>query len=259
MLIDLASPVFEYKTLAHISDLHIGRWSRSFKSTVLLYQTLIKQKVDYVVVSGDVTENGRLAEYRIFNEIFSDLIGQGRVFLVPGNHDRLGHEVANMMMNGNDLEIFRAAGLHLIRLDTTGAHNRRLFSGHGHLDQSRLERLVRAVAEAQPSDLVVVIFHHHPLSLPEDLISEKIASFFRWPYASELALGMELVKKLRGTCDLLLHGHRHKAWEHVFSEDSRPLHIYNAGASNLLGGFRLFKFTPGKLWSPPEWIKVEST
>lgn len=247
-----------FKTLAHISDLHIGRWSRSHRSTVLLHQTLLNSGVDYVAVTGDVTENGREIEYRIFSEIFSDLISQGRVLLVPGNHDRLGNEVAKQMMDGNTMRVFRAHGLYLIRVDTTGEHNRRLFSGHSNFDQAMLAELVALTALSEPEDLVVVMFHHHPLPLPEDLFSEKIANFFGWPYASELAIGKDLIQKLQGLCDLVLHGHRHKSGENIFAAGPRPLSVYNAGASNVLRGFRLFKFAAGKLLHPPEWIEVGS-
>ncbi|MFH1620457.1 MAG: metallophosphoesterase [Patescibacteria group bacterium] len=247
-----------YKTIAHISDLHIGRWSRGYKSTVLLQKALKKIEADLIVVTGDITENGRLAEYRIFNEIFSDFLDQGRVLIVPGNHDRLGHEVANKIMDGRDMEVFHTDGLYLVKVDTTGEHNRRLFSGHGNFDQSMLTHLLKLISEAGSNDLVIVIFHHHPLPLAEDLISEKIASFLGWPYASELSIGTELIERLRGKCDLVLHGHRHQYSENIFVEGSRPLRIYNAGASNLHRRFRLFKYASGKLLESPDWIDVAS-
>jgi metallophosphoesterase superfamily enzyme len=47
-----------------------------------------------VLVTGDVTHRGRLREWAAFEKAFEPLIESGRLTAVPGNHDRLGDDMA---------------------------------------------------------------------------------------------------------------------------------------------------------------------
>jgi len=113
----------------------------------------------------------------------------------------------------------------------------------------------RAVADAPAGHLVVVTLHHHPLPLPEETLPELLATRIGLPYASELRLGETLLMRLRGRCDLVLHGHRHVPRAHtLFAGDARPLGLYNAGCSPALGRFRVFAHAAGKLCGAPGWL-----
>ena len=54
--------------------------------------------------------------------------------------------------------------------------------------------------------------------------------------------------RLRGRCDLVLHGHRHVPRARtLFADDARPLGLYNAGCTPALGRFRVFAHAGGRL------------
>ncbi len=240
------------RTIAHLSDLHIGRSRREVQSSEALCAALISSKTDHVIITGDVTDHGRKTEYVEFERIFQPLINAGKLSLVPGNHDRLEENAALQMMDDR-LEMSRHDSLFLIKIDSTAKHNHKLFSGHGSVNQETIDRVRILAEEALPTDLVVVALHHHLTPLPEEYISERISSWLGFPFADELRLGIELLQTLQGRCDIILHGHRHVPAEKN-SDGERGLRIYNAGSSTELSRFRLFAHDRGKLVGDPLWI-----
>ena len=251
----LSQPLFR---VAHLSDLHIGYAPERSKVAQALCDALVVHGVDHVVVTGDLTERGRIRQMEEFRKIFYPYISTGRLTMMPGNHDRLDDEVAKEMMGGERVQVVRDRGMHLVRLDTTGPHNRWLFQSHGKIDERVIEEVGRAVDLAEPTDLVVLALHHHLLPLPGDWWLEHVSVWFHLPYAKELYLGRLLIECMRGKCDLILHGHRHASRETNFPHETRDLNIYNAGSSTELGGFRLFSYAEGKLVGAPIWVDVRS-
>lgn len=243
------------QTLAHLSDLHIGRSPAYDEQVGRAVASVIDGGIDHVIVSGDVTDRGRAHEHARFLELFAPLAAAGRLSVVPGNHDRLGDDMGARLQGGARVQTETRAGLYVVRVDSTGEHNRFLLAGHGDLCDGILAEIERAVAAAPPRHLVVVTLHHHPLPLPEETLGELLASRIGLPYASELRLGETLLMRLRGRCDLVLHGHRHvpRALT-LFQRDARPLGLYNAGSTPALGRFRLFAHADGKLCGMPGWL-----
>jgi 3',5'-cyclic AMP phosphodiesterase CpdA len=241
------------QTLAHLSDLHLGRSAEHDAEVASLVDAL--DGVDHVVVSGDVTNRGRQHEHARFEELFGGLIARGRLTVVPGNHDRLGDDLGARLHKGPRVQVTARPGLHLVRVDSTGPHNRFLLAGHGMLDEGVLDEVVTAVAAAPAEQLVVVTLHHHPLPLPEETLPELLATRVGLPYATELRLGHEMLQRLRGRCDLVLHGHRHvPRATTLWARDKRPLGLFNAGSSPTLGRFRIFAHKAGRLLGQPGWL-----
>ena len=241
------------QTLAHLSDLHIGRSPAHDEAVARAVAAL--DGIDHVVVSGDVTDRGRAHEYARFEALFASVAAAGRLTVVPGNHDRLGDDMGARLRRGARVQTETRRGVFVVRVDSTGEHNRFLLAGHGDLCDGILAEIERAVAAAPERHLVVVTLHHHPLPLPEETLGELLASRIGLPYASELRLGETLLMRLRGRCDLVLHGHRHvpRALT-LFQSDARPLGLYNAGCSPALGRFRVFAHAGGKLCGAPGWL-----
>lgn len=242
------------RKIAHLSDLHIGQSARHDAAAVALRDAIESRGIDQVIVTGDVTDHGRYAEFELFEALFSPLRAAGRLTVVPGNHDRRGDDVGRKMMDTPRVDAISREGLMIIRINSTAPHNRFLITGHGRLDETVLDETERLISGASPDDVVVAALHHHLLPLPEEFMSEKLSALFRLPFASELKLGHRLLERLRGRCDLLLHGHRHIPKETFFPSEGRDLRMYNAGSSTGSGRFRVFAHDGAKVVGPPEWV-----
>jgi 3',5'-cyclic AMP phosphodiesterase CpdA len=244
-------------TLAHLSDLHLGQSPRTAEVAAALVAALLERRVDHVLVTGDVTHRGRHEELTLFCRIFAPLLGEGRVSLVPGNHDRVGQDAGRVFMGDARVDALACPGLHVVRVDSTGAHNRSYLAAHGLLTAQQLEE-VEAALEGAPADAFrVVMLHHHPLPLPEESLQERLASRLGWPHAAELPLGAGLVRRCLGRADLLLHGHRHVPWARdVEALNGRTLRVSNAGSSTERAGFQLYRYADGARLGEPEWVPV---
>jgi 3',5'-cyclic-AMP phosphodiesterase len=245
------------KRLAHLSDLHLGRSLSIDEAAERLRDTLADGEIDHVVITGDVTHRGRREELARFHQLFGALQQQERVTVVPGNHDRLGDDVGARLMQGGRVQVKSSDDLYLVRVDSTGSHNRFLLAGHGDICERVLDLIDLALEGARAGQLVVVLLHHHPLPLPVETVPEWVVSQLGVPWASELRRGADLLHRLRGRCDLVLHGHRHVPREvRLFPELARPLELFNAGSTTELERFRVFSHLRGVLVGAPCWMKA---
>jgi 3',5'-cyclic AMP phosphodiesterase CpdA len=245
------------RTLAHVSDLHVGRDAATDEATARLVAALAEAGVDDVLLTGDVTHRGRGAELAAFARLFSPIAA--RLVVVPGNHDRMGDDVGARLMPGPRVQVERRSGLHVVRLDSTAPHNRSALDSHGLLAREDVARLEEAVDEAAPGALVVVMLHHHLHRLPGDHLGERLVTWLGRPWAAEVRGGRDVLERLRGRCDLVLHGHRHAAGELVLlPRRGRALHVLNAGCSPELGAVRVVRHAGGRFVSE-EWLSARPT
>lgn len=242
------------RTLLHLSDLHLGRGAADVQHARAFVERVAREDVDHVVVTGDVTNRGRHEELLLFREIFAPLAASGRLTVVPGNHDRLGHDVAAELREGPRVQTRTTHGLHLVRFDSTGPHNRSWLSGHGAMSMTDIHQITEALDAAPAGHLAVLLLHHHPLPLPEDNTAELLSAWLGWRWTAELDLGWTLLRTTAGRCDLVLHGHRHRPRAfRLFEDGPRPLQLFNAGSSTELGAARLFAHDDGRLLGAPLW------
>jgi 3',5'-cyclic AMP phosphodiesterase CpdA len=243
------------RTLAHLSDLHLGRSQRDVEALRAMVAALVEAGVDHVVVTGDVTHRGRLDELAAFRRLTAPLAD--RLTVVPGNHDRLGEDAGRLLMRGR-VAIDRRPGLHLVRLDSTAPHNRRLIGSHGRVTLEEVDGVAEAVMQARPGDLTAVLLHHHVHNLPGDDVWERLADLVGLAFTAELDAGDALLDRLRGRCDLVLHGHRHVPAELVLDGGmTRPLRVVNAGSTSSLGRARLFVHAAGRI-TGEGWLTAAS-
>jgi 3',5'-cyclic AMP phosphodiesterase CpdA len=240
------------KTLAHLSDLHLGESALHERRAAALVASVLAEGVDHVVLTGDVTHGGLLAEYARFRVLFAPLFERGMLTVVPGNHDRAGDDVAELLSDELRVSVDAREGLFMVCIDSTAEHNKVAFRSHGDLCEQMLGAVDEALALAPPNTLSCVLLHHHVLPLPVEGFGEWFADTFGWPHAAELPLGRTLLERVQGRCDLVLHGHRHvpRHWE---VQGPRPLQLVNAGSSTQLGAYRVFEHEGPRLlgWS---WV-----
>lgn len=243
--------------IAHVSDLHLGRDAATDRAAADLARALDDCGAAAVVVSGDVTHHGRLSELARFEALFRRQLESGRMTVVPGNHDRLGDDAGSALMDDARVAAWTRPGLHVVRIDSTGPHNGWLVSSHGHLAPRDLEEVDRALDQAPAGVPVVAVLHHHLLPLREDWWPERLATLVGLPFGAELAAGTHLLDLLRGRCDVVLHGHRHRPSEVVLDATGpRPLRVVNAGSSTELGWIRTFRVAGAGAWTE-RWMDVQ--
>lgn len=239
---------------AHVSDLHIGLSPAADRAAERLCRTLLQGPADPVLLTGDVTHRGARRELERFREIFAPLLRSGRLLTVPGNHDRLGDDVREALMQGPRVQSERRGGLFVVRLDSTGPHNRRWFDCHGEVTGGDVDEIEAALRRAPAGIQTILMLHHHPLPLAHDNPIERVATILGWPNARELRSGGLLLSRIRGLCDAVLHGHRHVPAEiNPWPSDERPLRIFSAGSSTLQRTFRSFRSAT----APACWIALE--
>lgn len=243
------------RTLAHLSDLHFGQGPAREATARALCQAVMASTVNHVVVTGDITHRGRDLEMAMFLDVFDPLLRQGRLTVVPGNHDRIGEDSGRSLMKGRRVAVEEHPGLYLVLVDSTAEHNRSYWACHGELTRRMLDEVDAALDAAPERSLVTVLMHHHLVELPVESWLERMSERLRLPYSNELQLGRELLDRVKGRCDLVLHGHRHVPREiHLFTDSGRPLALYNAGSSTELGRVRVFTHEAGLMNIGPRWL-----
>lgn len=247
------------RRLAHLSDLHMGRSPENDQRAARLCRTLLEARIDHVVVTGDLTHRGRRRELDQFHQAFAPLQQAGRLTIVPGNHDRLGDDVGAAIMPGPRVQTQVVPGLFLVRVDSTGPHNKSWIASHGQLDQQDIDAIDAAIDRAPSGHLVVLLLHHHVLPLPEEHAVEKLVSWMGWRFTCELQRGRDLLQRIRGRCDLVLHGHRHVPRGLRMFDDRRPVRVFNAGSSTELGRACIFTHVAGMLTTGPWWLDALAT
>ncbi|MDH6169884.1 Icc protein [Variovorax boronicumulans] len=162
--------------LVQLTDLHIrepGRLAYGRIDTAPYLQQAVQsvlalpQQPDAVVITGDLTDFGRAAEYEHLARLLAPLAMP--VYLLPGNHDDRdqlrksfpGH--AHYLGTGDDTAGFiqysvRVGGLRLLTLDTCVPGE-----SHGTLCEKRLGWL-EAQLDACHGEPVVVAMHHPPFT-----------------------------------------------------------------------------------------------
>lgn len=157
--------------LAQLTDLHVcpvGVTANRVVETNMLVERALRMvsrmrpAPDAVILSGDLAENGLVAEY----EVLVGLLGRYLVcpvYAVPGNHDRrenfraaLGH----LPGITSDPEFVQYAiethPVRLVMLDTLVPGG-----GYGRLDAGRLAWLERTLA-AEGTKPTIIVMHHPP-------------------------------------------------------------------------------------------------
>jgi Icc protein len=244
------------KMLAHLSDLHMGRSDEDDAQAKKLARALVEIGVDHVLVTGDITHRGRRREWELFENTFAPLLAAGCLSVIPGNHDRLGDDLGDTIMPGPRVQCVTRDSLHIVRVNSTGDHNRSWIQGHGILHEADLDAIDAALDETPRDHLAVIALHHHVVPLPEEHAAERLSNFLNLPFTIELGRGRELLQRLRGRCGLVLHGHRHVPRGVRLQENMHTVRIFNAGSSTILGGVRVFEHAGGVLVNNPWWLET---
>ena len=202
--------------IAHVSDTHLlegGARLGGVADTVGALERTAAQlarlgdRLDAIVVTGDVTDLGEPDAYRRVREVLEPLAAAGgaELFWVMGNHDERAAFRTELLDEPPSDEpvhgVVEVRGLRIVALDTSvpGYH-------HGALDAATLAWLERVLAEPAAEGTILAM-HHAPIATPLSLMD-----------VLELQGQDELAGVVRGTdVRMILGGHLHYATNGMFA------------------------------------------
>ena len=188
------------RTLVHLSDLHFGRTDPLLIEPLLAAVARIAP--DTVVVSGDLTQRAKAAEFEAARAFLDRL--PHPLIVVPGNHDVPFYRVWERFLSPlgkykrhvtSDLEpAFVDDEIAVLGVNTA----RSLTFKGGRVNEEQIE-VIRSRLAPLPETLTRIVVTHHPFDLPDD------------PGNGELVGRAGLAMAVFAECgvDLLLAGHFH--------------------------------------------------
>lgn len=209
-------------SLLHVSDTHFGTEQPAVVEALLTMAR--QQQPDAVVLSGDITQRARPAQFRAARA-FVDRLGLP-VLAIPGNHDialwnvwaRLRRPYAAFASAfGADVEpVLALPDWLLIGVNTTRTWRHR----HGELSDAQIARVARQLSAARPGQLRVVVVHQ-PLAVPDGgealhLVRGHAQAAQAWAEAG---------------ADLVLGGHIHLPYTLPLKGLARRLAVVQAGTA----------------------------
>jgi 3',5'-cyclic AMP phosphodiesterase CpdA len=211
--------------LAHISDTHFGAEEAGLCAA--LRDDLLRQAPDLVVLTGDITQRARQAQFRAARA-FLDSLAPLPVLALPGNHDLPLFDLVTRF--SEPYRYYRRYLCHDLaptwqndRVAVVGVNSTRMWRHkHGVLPPP----LVQAVAEqlaALPQALKIVALHH-PLAIIEPSDRRNLARGAEAALAAWSAAG----------ADLFLGGHIHLPYCVLVGNNTlpaRPAIVLQAGTA----------------------------
>jgi 3',5'-cyclic AMP phosphodiesterase CpdA len=194
------------RRILHLSDIHFGpKHLRPVSEAIAA--AVERERPDLVVVSGDLTQRAKPAQFREAKAFVERLERTSPVVAVPGNHDvplwrvweRLFAPYAAWKAGfGRELEpLFRDEALFVAGINTAQAF---AFKG-GRVRARRIAEIERELATAAPEQFRIVVAHHH-LARPAGVDAEHPC------WGSGRA-----ARCLGAGIDLVLSGHLHQTLE----------------------------------------------
>ncbi len=206
----------------HLSDPHFG----TEQAPVLeaLVGLARQQQPDLVVMSGDITQRARSAQFDAARRLIDQIAAPSVV--IPGNHDiplfnlgaRLFRPYAGFHAAfGDALEpVHRSGQLLVIGVNTTRWYRHK----NGEVSFDQIERVSATLARASPAQLRIVVVHQPAAVLREkdahDLLRGHDQALRRWAEAG---------------ADLVLGGHIHLPYVVAVPDVTRALWVVQAGTA----------------------------
>lgn len=208
--------------LLQISDTHFG--TEQPQVVEALVALAVQQRPDVVVLSGDITQRARPAQFRAA-KAFVDRLGTP-VLAIPGNHDialfdlwaRLTRPYARYAKAfGADLEpVYSSQDLLVVGVNTTRAWRHK----NGEVSTPQIARVAKLLSAASPLQLRVVVVHQ-PTAVTQagdrpNLLRGHRAAMRAWSGAG---------------ADLVMGGHIHLPYTLAVHGLARPLWVVQAGTA----------------------------
>ena len=204
--------------LVQISDIHCGpQFQRSvFRSAVNEINALAP---DVVLVTGDLTENGLISEFKMAAQELRALTAETMIY-VSGNHDyrSTGYLLFREYFPFNQVTELPEAVIVVL----SSARPDRDDGEVGHRQNLWLERTLSQYQEK----MKIVAIHHHVIPVP-DTGADQI---------TVIDAGDVLRSLIKARVNLVLCGHRHRPWRWQL-EETAVVHAGSVSSEKLRGFF----------------------
>src|SRR5476649_3068280 len=188
------------RTIVHVSDLHFGRVDAALLAPL---RALVERlEPDVVVVSGDLSQRARSAEFIAARHFLDSL--PGPQIVVPGNHDVPLYNVFSRFLTPlrkyrqhvteDLLPEYVDEEIAVLGINTA----RSLTFKDGRINGQQIAQIGTRLAALSPA-LTRIIVSHHPFDLPDQLGEDNLVARAPQAMAAFAACGV----------DLLLAGHLH--------------------------------------------------
>ncbi|CAI06426.1 DNA repair exonuclease [Aromatoleum aromaticum EbN1] len=208
--------------LAHISDPHFGTEEAPVRDA--LREDLLREAPDLVVLTGDITQRARQAQFRAARA-FLDSLAPLPVLTLPGNHDLPLFDLFTRFtapyrhyrrhICASLSPLWRGRRVAVVGVNST----RMLRHKHGELPAPLVEQVARQLAALGESFKVVAL--HHPLEIIEPSDRRNRVRGADAALAAWIAAG----------ADLFLGGHIHLPYCVATGDGSRDALVLQAGTS----------------------------
>jgi outer membrane protein assembly factor BamB/predicted phosphohydrolase len=148
-------------TFALITDLHVSPGAVSDSALHRIVDEINNTDLDFIVVTGDISNSGSDAELYAVKAALDNLKKQ--CYLLPGNHETNWSESAGLRVNelwGNDRFAFDYDGFRFLGFNTGPF----MKMGDGHVKQEDVHWLERQLQDKDLKNKVLISFSHYPLA-----------------------------------------------------------------------------------------------
>lgn len=213
-VLSVSAQNFKY---AFISDTHIGSNNADEDLRRTVADINQKQDIDFVILTGDITEMGTNDELKLAKEILSGL--NKPYYIIPGNHDTGWSEsggVSFIKEFGSDKFTFDYNGYRFIAC-ASGPYVR---MSDGHIPRDAVVWLDKILKDT-PKDMPIVFINHYPID----------ESLDNWYEATDR------LKKYNIQYIICGHGHTNKAFN--FEGIEATMGRSNLRAKDSIGGYNI--------------------
>jgi 3',5'-cyclic AMP phosphodiesterase CpdA len=203
------------KTIAHISDAHFGAHDSTIASKLL--EELNRGEYDVIVVSGDMTQRGRVDQFQAASMWLDQIIAP--VLVVPGNHDVPLFDVYTRFLHPRDRYLahicddleptYFDSELAICGIDTTKTFTTK----HGRVTDEQVAHIATKLASLG-GDRWKIVVAHHPFIVPAGQDAERVDG-------AEMALPVFAAAGV----DMILTGHLHTTSVAGRDQDHRILAV----------------------------------
>lgn len=212
--------------VAHISDLHFG--AASPIAVEALCASLNDKRPDLIIVTGDLTQEGRQREFQAASEFLNTL--DAPVFVIPGNHDipvrnlyarfLQPYDRFRRFVNPEINPSLRTDKLHIVGINSARRAALDINWSFGRLSRAQIRHAAAQFAAA-PDDVVKALAVHHPFRKGPGRAGSRV-----------VGRGDQMIMACaREGLDIVFTGHVHHSRAELLSVNGRSIILAQAGTA----------------------------